>query len=583
MLIPKDLPEELPPELRGRFVTSLTNTFRLTTVVDFYIWVMQTTDFKLTMFEANLLELLLSYREHLITTMSMGKAKYTIKFINPVITLIKEDLDILKKNPMPVLNDHSLKLIDDFVRTKELGVKILYGNQVISNTTWNKHTPVTSREHLLAFFRKLFRAREYTEEEIRNFSPLNLTLGDFLTVKNVSSHYTHILKQFFAWMLETQPLSDLSRRNLDTLFLKMPDSKNLVIESNKSEKLFLTRAEFVTLLKIAMETCKDTTALRNVVYLCLIGPCALRRSEAVLIQVSDFVLDDNLLISDEGHGYGQLKLPAYKSKGNYSPSFKGCHIPVLPRVRELINAYLQSSMMTGYDADTFLMRICPVSESDSLVENVSIDTFLDGVWLKKISSRATDIMEHISSRAKPFLPKRINTISSHVLRRTFNEFVVKTPVPLHMRMLENKREGAAEMLLRHRPSGSVNRKHYQAYPDTNEFITIIDNALNFQFDLDELRKWEQTHDIISDTFNFETSKTTYRLLTNDNNDSYLFPANRQSAPTVSDLFDFERAKKMEELASLKAMLSPKKVKYKIELTTKIRELEKDLGIIPKED
>lgn len=250
----------------------------------------------------------------------------------------------------------------------------------------------------------------------------------------------------------------------------------------------VSRTEFVTLLKVALSNTEERTALQNAIYLCLIGPCALRNFEAMVVQVSDFILDEHLMLADMGHGYGRLTIPAYKTNRSSLTGGRDCDVPVIPRVRELINNYLKSVMMSGYNQDTFLMRRLPLSETDKLVENVTLESFKDEKWTFSVGIRGKDIIRRLLTNASPLLEQK-KCLTSYDFRRSFFRLVVETPLPVSIKHLEARRIEAADIFAR-RPTCYINYKYHSPL-DTTEFITILDNALNFPLGVNELEQWEE--------------------------------------------------------------------------------------------
>lgn len=480
--IPQSLTPEFKSTLDGRFLTTVTNCFRLSAIIDFYNWL----PCSLTTYE-KLPKYLGEYLAFIKNLFSKAKYKKIRIFMTYLYNHVNEvEVIKTKKDQLSQINQN---IIDKFVLSKEMGVKIDYHGQIISDTKWNRTTPVKAYNFLNAFLINVSILRGEHED----FLAYSININDFFAYKakyNFSCELAIILRQFLAFMLNERDIHDEYKNTLRELFLKLPSPKHLKkIDFNSVSRDFISRKDYVTIIKTALTTCKAGTCLKYAVYVGLAGFCALRRIEVMQLQVEDFDLDVDLKLADVGGGYGRLKLPAYKSKGMYSPSHPKFGTLIVPRLRMLINTYLESNHMKGYDKSTFLMRVQPVGIYDESFDGVSNKMFFDHKWLKKIAAKGSEIMSQIYSRARPLLGQYDGHISSHDLRRSTNNYIRKahTHLPNEPRI--------AEIHLRHSVVKRVNDL-YTDDPNILSFVHCIDKALNFPWELDELERWEKENLIL---------------------------------------------------------------------------------------
>jgi len=485
--IPKVLPGDRS-SFEGFFSTIVSSCFRISIIVNLYVWACEQ-KIEINVEDHEKLNRLISeYINFLKDSRPVGKYKADRIFLNYASRYLSNYVE--KTSPM--LNSETISLIDKFLATKRSGISIILNGQEFSTTRWNRVTLVTNKETILKFIKTIIESRKKSEINISNFTTFSISIDDYLAIQSyykLNERKIVVIRQFIAWLLGRQDLPKQYKESLQDFFFKLPRTADKR-HTKKNSRNWLTRADYIMLIKIALETCKPITRLRYAVYLGLAGFCALRKGEATSIHVNNFVLDENSLLADVNDGYGKLILFDYQSKGGYSPSVDPYHIAVVPRLRNLINLYLQSEYMKGYDNETYLFRRHPVGEPDPIFDNITPENFDDGEWLRSISAVGSDIVRTVYSTARPFLKKKYGgPISSHDLRRSINQFIIDSKFGS---------QRIAEIHLRHTKSGSTNRMHYQDEPALEEYIVCIDNALNFPWDLDELKIWEQQNIV---TFN----------------------------------------------------------------------------------
>lgn len=479
------------------FLTDVSDSFRLSLVVDFYVWLTNKHISINPNDNDSIADALNLYKEHVrdeATSGAFKKAQRLISFILKCLGRYETHTPNREK-----VDETSKSLIEHFLESKKIGIKISYRDQLVSNTKWKRSGIVNSRDFLYRFICRVYITRNYHQSDILNFNIFTLSLDDFIEVNNsfgLSTKDLNILRQFMAWLLEQTNHPKYQFEFLNNFYTKLP-TKGVKHSKDVVGKNWISRYDYITLIRTALEYCEKSTKLRYATYIGLTGFCALRRFEASLLQVGNFVLDKNMLLADFGLGYGKLILPSNKTKGEYSPSIDPYHIAVVPRLRTLINTYLQSTFMKGYNKETFLFRVEPVGAIDTLFENITEKNYSDGEWLSAVSRRGGDIMKQVSKNALPFFKSKIKgNLSSHDLRRSINDFIRKTPTGLSNTLR------IAEIHLRHKKSGGVN-DIYVDEPTLKEYISCIDNSLNFPWSYQELSEWEQKHHVEYQEFDWD--------------------------------------------------------------------------------
>lgn len=453
---------------------------------------------------------------------SRAKYKEKRRIINYVIRHLKGPEVNVK-----LLDEYTEVIIDKFIKNKVRGIPIIYKLNVVSDTTWKPTNALSNKYRLENFFKLFIRKRqELNPSNQEPFSLKSFSLKDYLSYEEVygsDKKLVGILKQVFMFILETEILTDDQRENLEYLYLKIPkpNPKTFPKRKKNTGQNYLSRKDFLMMIKTAFSTCRNKTTYKFVIFLGTLCFLALRVGEGVQIQVQDFELDENYLLKDVGNGFGMLHLPAYKSKGGYSPSIQPYHIAVVPILRELINTYLQTNFFSGYSLSTYLFRCKPINEHDEAYDEVPNPSkeLEYAIWLKRTTNYGQAMVDEIYMRGRHLFETKIRgRVSSHDLRRSCNDWIKKTPSLLPADSVRR----IAEIHLRHTSKGNVNEKHYTSDPTIKEYIFCINEALNFPWNLSSIKEWENSRKI------FQSN--------NDNSSSYpLLDATYERADTCNPI------------------------------------------------
>jgi integrase len=510
----KDLIKKVPSELLedrnefgGWFLTNINECFKILEVVDFYIW-QDKQGVNLHIDDSDhTATLLKQYLEFMKANYTKAKYKKKRIFVMYVLKL----LDKIEQKP-DYISSRNMEVIDGFIDTKIAGYAILYKNQKIYGTRWAPRNAFARKDSILHYIKKVIKVEGLTGEKINRFSVFSLNLQNFTEVEKQLGYIPQterdVLKQFIPFLIGLVDPSTEEYKKLDEFYLKFPHQAPKK-KSGPAKRNFIPRKDFLTLLHTAFKSSQSRNVYRHPILLCLDCLAALRISETVQIQVGDFEIDENGLIRNVKNGYGKLCLPDYKSKGHTSGSKGPFHIAIVPLFRELINTYLQTDFMSGYSEKTYLMRSQPVCITDHIFDNVPHpDNEREyAIWEEKATNSIRGTVSDIYKRAAHLFDSKVKgNVSNHDLRRSANNWIVQTPTDLHIRTQAR----IAEIHLRHKGKKSVNEEHYTDEPSVREYLQLINDSLNFPWDIEALKEWEAERNICS--ISEEESDTAYPML-----------------------------------------------------------------------
>lgn len=571
-----NLPELVPENGEGLdswFKTLINDCFRLNSVVDCYLW-MSDNGINTDLDQRDQVIRMVRMYEDSVKTKTKGARKKTQVFLNGLLEYYGAYSPPAKNTDK--LSPEVISIIDQFIAFKKQGGVIYNGPTLVSNRRWSPGGAVYSRAFIIRFIKNVLETRN----DCMSFTIFSLAMDDFLAasqkMKFSSKSDLNKIRQFIAWLIERPDCPEKSKSALKHLYNLLPrETEENIPKGIQIGRNWLSRAEFVTLIHLCLLDFEELFRLRNAVLVCLCGFAALRRREACLAQVGDFILDQNNLLADMGNGYGKLIWPAYKSKAGKAPSIPPYHIAIVPRFRNLINKYLtESPLMTGYTKETFLIRTVPADEIDPLFENPN---YKDGDWLKSVSARGSHIMTSIWNKFAPVIDGKVTgTVGTHDLRRTINGFIDDSII------LSQFVPRVREIHLRHTGERSVNKDHYLnpnvPSVDPLHHLMIIDSTLNFPWDLKKLEDWEETkvvkrREIIQGEEKYPTLPREKKSEASLSEPGKILVPHTPPLPVLT-----KRERLNKEISDLQQQLKEDKAN-KIMLTAKISKLQKELDLL----
>jgi hypothetical protein len=199
------------------------------------------------------------------------------------------------------------------------------------------------------------------------------------------------------------------------------------------------------------------------------------------LRIEYFMLDKDGFLRVDQNGWGVLKFPGSESKGGYGPSHSTLGTLVVPRLVKLINRYLGQ-----------LYGQYPEGRGKGFM-------FRPAAYLLEQRYKSRSMVNWIYQYVREFdyLDEEIGQIIPYDTRHTLNE-LIDTAI-LSDRKLDRHQKRAAEVQMRqnidlergNRRYGNVGDVHYRKEISKDTFFQVIDGALNFPWDLDELRIWEE--------------------------------------------------------------------------------------------
>lgn len=290
--------------------------------------------------------------------------------------------------------------------------------------------------------------------------------------------------------IESQRIQSICRR-FHLAINQVTEPTDRYDDRDDAKKVFLTREQFV----LCLTQFYKSHGLEKALMFAICTLLGLRREELNLVAVEDFDIDENgFLVTDE-RGVGKLYLPNPKSKGGNSGSkSSGTIIP--PHLVRMINKYLQTLYMecpfqrhgefrgtifsTAHEKHVYkkghgyLFR--PRREYPNSLYNVNSI----GYWLHRMDKDTQ--LYFLPPEERPYL-------SFHDGRHTLNEWIETAHVSAD---LMDSRDEAADIQMRHKGNyyKDVGKTHYRKRITQDRSYRCILEAIDFPWDVMELRKWE---------------------------------------------------------------------------------------------
>ncbi|MUT68496.1 hypothetical protein [Paenibacillus sp. NEAU-GSW1] len=257
----------------------------------------------------------------------------------------------------------------------------------------------------------------------------------------------------------------------------------------ESTSLFLTRKQLVQMIhNVFNSTGKNLhTPIKNTAMLALGFFSCIRPIEMSKLEIDKhFELDQTTKLiklkefkgsSGETYKFGVMHVTRDISKMRQSPSGK-YGILLVPKVVHFLNLYLENlyNKYTLPRGKGYLFR-----PQDT--EEFSDSHYSSSASMVNWMSYHKDMFEGILSEDE------ISHFSSYDTRHTGNNLIAKRTFFRNL-VLEEQKSDVAEYHSRHKGKKSTNKEHYQEKIDLESYVEVINAALNFPFNLDELEIWE---------------------------------------------------------------------------------------------
>jgi hypothetical protein len=355
------------------------------------------------------------------------------------------------------------------------------------------------------------------EEELERFNPdvfkiTDVTLADYRALSKGRKTNTLIqryadLKVFYYWLLwqedekekksfeEYQAFDSLKKRiyNFLSQFPRSEHDAPVREEIKKIVKVFLTHEELIQCrdLLLKLHTHRPLNALRYAT-VWMLSANGIRPEEFVHLQLDKhFVLGEDGLMVLNDKGYGEMIIDGLVAKGEYSTSHRIYKLPVPKDTVEQVNKYLKALYSKQGPANPvgkgYFIRSHPMAAEVPMKE-------LSKEFIIRLRKNA----DFLSKEKREHLELKTG-------RRSMNTIMKKTYIEDKI-LRENVKYWAMHYQMRHEPeenptnptnTKSMGDQSYLQDITRDEYYGILDQTINFPWDMSAIKKWKYDRGIIS--------------------------------------------------------------------------------------
>lgn len=271
---------------------------------------------------------------------------------------------------------------------------------------------------------------------------------------------------------------------IEVAFEKYMSVNRKQMTRTSSRSVFLDRSRLVALIRRVLEndSGKLRFPLKNAAMLALAFFGIIRPVELWRLKIEHLQPNPKTGLLDvkdiHGHQFARITVPRVVSKMNLSAS--GAYgILLVPRAARIVNLYLSElyAKYPEHKGTGYLFRPF-TDEFNPNVQYASAKTMFE--WVSKNKSLFADILS----------TEDLNNFSSYDTRHTGNNLIVKKTF-FNTPELEQSKQDVAQYHARHKGEQNVNVRHYQEHLKENIYAEVINAALNFPFDENDLELWEE--------------------------------------------------------------------------------------------
>lgn len=398
-----------------------------------------------------------------------------------------------------------------------------------------------------------------------DFDVTTLNEQDIINIRSDIADKTRLqyykeLKPYLFWILKKKERieKDLERidKNLRKIQVQYEDvlSALEVIDisiTNPIPKIFLTRAEILQVGDVLLRY-GGKNSLRYYTMWMLSSFTGVRPEEMLDLRFEYFDLNELGEMEVDNNGYGRLYIPKHASKMEVSPSHRLYGTLIVPSVVKVLNAYFRAVYeQTGYLGTGFVFpKLINIPPNTRSIEELKLNTYTP--WIQRFSGLFT------------FLPvKKREHINLKTGRRSMNNLIRNHTALNNPHLNEFDRYSAALIHMRHAGDKDVNTANYTDQLSFDKYLEIVDRALNFPWNQDELDEWEKS------MYSYNNSSRIEVL-------SNLNPTVRENAENVKEtLIDLQNQYKQLQQRKPKEMTTREYLKTKRDLEAKIKITEKN--------
>jgi len=305
----------------------------------------------------------------------------------------------------------------------------------------------------------------------------------------------YALKPFLIYLMKEAAKSQFKGKKLDNIREKLQDLIEALpiaeVERETSfteHRLVLSREQVIRVYQMIYRITPNRFNALKYASMWMIGTFAgLRPEEMIKLRLAHFIRNkDGFLWTDE-EGFGLLNLPRKYSKQQKFPTYTKYGTVLVPRLVKQIDLYL-----------TELYRYHNPNEDGWLIRPV----------LKLPETRYYAVPQKFIGKirdAKPdFIDElRLDQFVLKTSRRSMNNLIVESHLK-EARLRGDKQKWTGQVQMRHHITASTSDLFYRDALPVEDFRRIINDTLNYPWNLDELKAWE-----IQMGYNIAGDSTTY--------------------------------------------------------------------------
>lgn len=325
------------------------------------------------------------------------------------------------------------------------------------------------------------------------WSPFDISREDIANLQTITgwkgstlSDHIQRLKPFLAYLLMvidekcdsgdsqwTQKRDDYERR-LRRLFSALAPNERKRSGAFDVDKVFLTRQQILWVYRLIERRYSYRKGLTyKTMWMCgsFLG---IRPTELMNMRIHDFKLNNDGSVWTDSDGFGVFNIPDERTKMGKTGSDPAYGISVVPELVRLVNTYLNEVVYSFQkrNVDGWLFRPIPDQPEVSYRRTVT-------GWISRFRESLTFLDEDEKGR-----------FEFKTSRRSMNNLITMTKININDPK-GLKQQWAAQLQMRHKLTGTMGDAHYTQALTKEERKHIINETLNFPWDIDELAKWEQ--------------------------------------------------------------------------------------------
>jgi integrase len=244
----------------------------------------------------------------------------------------------------------------------------------------------------------------------------------------------------------------------------------------KKTKTFLTREQMVIIKQYILEDIKAKDPVKHATMWQFSCSCGIRPEELTGIDISHFKLNSEGFVDQDENGWGLIMLPAAITKQDNSPSHPEYHTPIPESTVKQLNLYL--SRLYRLQGGNHPRGSGYLFRPDYALPNHPYKKRIRFKFINRLRIRLDFIDD---ARKKDFIFK--------ASRHSLNNTIMRTHIRKDGDLNEAKRT-ASDHQLRHHPSKSTGEEFYLADITKEQYYQVLDQTINFPWDLEKLAEWE---------------------------------------------------------------------------------------------